>query len=149
MDTENYKHKFLPNGEDLKVEELRADIMNILQRFVPHARQLSPCGFSEANESFNNIVASKTSKALHYGGSELNDFRVSAAVCQNNIDTHYVTKGKENLLKKSINFKKGRCGLWTTVDENCQIVQKAAFVKSDQFIVYILPTQKLHTQHMK
>lgn len=110
--------------------------MNIFQRFVCHAPQLAPCGSSQANESFNNVVASKATKARHYGGSESIDFRVAAAVCQKNIDTAYISKVNENLslssgahtnndrnrkdkirsrlflLKKSIKFMKRRCALW-------------------------------------
>lgn len=42
-------------------------------------------GSTQANESFNNIVASKHPKNRFYGGSESTAFRVAAAVSQKNI----------------------------------------------------------------
>ena len=64
-----YKHEHLPNGQPLTDPELRVSLTQLLTRFAGNASKLAPCGSSQANESFNNIVASKHPKSKHYAGS--------------------------------------------------------------------------------
>lgn len=53
--------------------------------FAQNAENMVPFGSTQANKSFNNSVVSKAPKARHYSGSESLDYRVKAAVCQNNL----------------------------------------------------------------
>ena len=60
--------------------------------YAQNAKKLAPCGSTLANESFNNSVASKAPKALHYSSSESLDFKVKVAACQKNIGYSYVSE---------------------------------------------------------
>lgn len=71
-------------------------------------RQLTGCrkkaweliciGLTQANENFNNIVASKAPKNRSYGNTCSLTNRVSAAVLQKNIGFTYVSKINEDAM---------------------------------------------------
>lgn len=87
-----YKHKSLPRGKGLCGEDLRKDLEALFSRYASNASKLSQLESSQANENFNNIVASKAPKTRHYCGSESLCYRVSAAVSQKNIGHTYMAK---------------------------------------------------------
>ena len=53
-----YKHRGLPHGNDLNCAETRKTIAELLGGLADQADKLVPLASSQANESFNNIVAS-------------------------------------------------------------------------------------------
>lgn len=79
---ENYKHKGLPKGRPLNDPGLRNSLTAIFACFAQNSNKLAPCASNQANESFNNTVASKTPKLKFHAGSESLNFRVAAAVSQ-------------------------------------------------------------------
>ena len=89
---ETYKHRGLPHGKDLTSLPLKEKLTNIFEVYAASSEKLAPLGSSQRNESFDNIVASKTPKSRHYRGSESNDFRVAAVVCQQNIGHSYLVE---------------------------------------------------------
>ena len=94
---ENYRHNNLPHGKPLTDARLRENLEKLFSRFANNAPKLAPCASTQANESINNIVASKNPKARHYSASESLCYRVAAAVCQKNIGSTYVTNVYNNL----------------------------------------------------
>lgn len=60
-----------------------------MNRFSSDAESLKECVSTQANESFNAMVAAKCSKAKHYFGSHSIFHRVAAAVCQKSIGVLY------------------------------------------------------------
>ena len=91
-DNPDYRHNSLPNGKPLTGEATRAALTKIFDTFAGNAEKLAPMGSSQRNEAFNNTVLSKLPKTRYYGGSESNDFRIAAAVCQKNIGRSYVSQ---------------------------------------------------------
>ncbi|XP_058798336.1 uncharacterized protein LOC131668298 [Phymastichus coffea] len=87
---EKYVHVNLPHGKPLADINLRVKLSEIFSKFSNDAHKLAPCGSTQGNESFNNVVASKHPKNRHYAGSESFFVRVAAAVCQWNLGTVYV-----------------------------------------------------------
>ena len=89
-DPTGYKHHGLPRGQPLKSSSLRDALAAVFAVFARNAAKIAPMGSSQVNEAFHNIVASKAPKSRHYGGSQSSDFRVAAAVCQQNEGYGYV-----------------------------------------------------------
>ena len=89
---EVYRHKSLAHGKGLTGAELHKDLTNVFDAFIQNADKLAHLESSQANESFNNIVASKAPKNKHYSGSESLSYRVSAAVSQKNDGHTYITR---------------------------------------------------------
>ncbi|XP_043268428.1 uncharacterized protein [Venturia canescens] len=87
---EDYVHKYLPRGQPLSDTNLKESVSKLFDRFAANADKLAPCASSQANESFNSLVANKHPKSKFYAGSESFDYRVAAAVAQKNIGTKYV-----------------------------------------------------------
>ena len=98
-DPENYSHKDLPGGEDLKGDDLLAAIEDAMQPFLTEeaARKLAPGGSSQRNECLNSVVGSKVPKIRHYGGSESSDFRTAAGFTQFNEGYDYVAQAAEEI----------------------------------------------------
>ena len=67
---EGYKHKSQQHGKGLTEVQLRTDLDNIFSSYVMNVDKLSKLESSQANERFNNTVASKAPKNKHYSGSE-------------------------------------------------------------------------------
>lgn len=82
---EGYKPKNLPYGKYLQGNGILTDLQKVFEYFLKNVDRLLNMGSTQANESFNNIVASKHPKNRFYGGSESTAFRVAAAVSQKNI----------------------------------------------------------------
>ena len=93
-DHENYKHR-LPYGRDLRGRGgcLKKDLSDLFKVYAENAEKLAPLlGSTQANERFNNMVASQAPKNRHYSGSESLCFRVRAAVCVKNIGQNYLSE---------------------------------------------------------
>jgi hypothetical protein len=87
---ETYKPHQLPYHRYLSNQNLKSDLSSIFEYYISQAERLINLGSTQANESFNNTVASKTPKSTFYSGSESNDFRIAAAVAQKNLGHQYV-----------------------------------------------------------
>ena len=59
---ETCKHRGLPDGKDLTSLPLKEKLTNIFEVYAASSKKLAPLGSSQRNESYNNIVASKTPK---------------------------------------------------------------------------------------
>lgn len=94
---EQYVHKNLPKGKPLTDADLRLSLTKLLSKYIKNAKQISQCGSTQANESLNNLIATKNPKARHYAGSESLSYRVAAAVCQKNYGVSYASKVFEKL----------------------------------------------------
>lgn len=81
----NYRHKNLPNGDDLHGEDLRAALEIVFKTFANKAETIAPGGSTKEVESMNNLIASKAPKSRHYGASEALKTKVSVAVGQKNV----------------------------------------------------------------
>ena len=88
-DPENYKHKSLPRGKDLKGEDLRKALKELFGAYSANSQKLRKLGSTQSNESFNVSVASFAPKSRHYSASESLDFRVGTAVCKKNLGPKY------------------------------------------------------------
>lgn len=89
---EGYKPKNLPYGKYLQGNGILTDLQKVFEYFLNNVDRLLNMGSTQANESFNNIVASKHPKNRFYGGSESTAFRVAAAVSQKNIGHDALSK---------------------------------------------------------
>ena len=92
-----YKHKTLPLGKNLTGEQLRKDLDGIFQIFINNAEKIAPAASTKEVESFNNMVASKAPKRLHFSGSESLSSRVNCAVAQKNLGNTYVCNVNSSL----------------------------------------------------
>ena len=81
---DQYRHKDLPNGNDLQGESLKIVLTNLFNVYVT---LLSKNWFLMPflNESWDSTVGSKAPKIRFYGGSESSDQRVAAVVAQTNL----------------------------------------------------------------
>ncbi|KAH0549838.1 hypothetical protein KQX54_015017, partial [Cotesia glomerata] len=75
----NFIYKDLPKKQPLTDPKLFENLNNIFDKLSANASKLAPCGSSQSNESFNNIVINKHPKNKFYGSSESFDYRVAAA----------------------------------------------------------------------
>lgn len=89
---EVFKHKSLPRDGCLSGDELKKDPERLFEVHAMNASRLAPLGSTKANESFNNIVASKAPKSRHYSASESFNYRLRAAVCPKNTGHSYLSK---------------------------------------------------------
>ena len=85
-----YKISGLANGKPLTDPSLLEEITNIFEIYARNAERLAPCASTNRNENFNNIVASKAPKNIHYSSSESLDFRISCAAAQNSRGRSYM-----------------------------------------------------------
>ncbi|KAL7290174.1 hypothetical protein TKK_0015643 [Trichogramma kaykai] len=99
---DTYVYLFLPRRRCLTDLNLRADLTSIIARFSQNAAKIAQCGSTQANESFNNLVALKNPKNKHYGGSSSLNFRVAASVCQKNYGYDYTSRILQRLKVKSM-----------------------------------------------
>ncbi|XP_046387737.1 uncharacterized protein LOC124157226 [Ischnura elegans] len=89
-DTDNYSHKSLPRGKPLEGRALKSALEKILESFAAESSKIAPGGSSQANESFNQMVAIRAPKNRHYGSSAALNIRVAAAACQKNLGPKHV-----------------------------------------------------------
>ena len=103
--SENYKHANLPYGKDLTDESLHKSLSKLFTSL--NANKLAFLSSTQANESFNNTVASKAPKAKHYSDSSSLHFRLCAGVSQKNEGYGYVASvHKDAGLRPGISAKK-------------------------------------------
>ena len=77
-DPEKYKHGNLPYGRDLCDEALHTALSELFGSL--DTNKLAFLSSTQANESFNNIVASKAPKGRHYSESSSLKYRLCASV---------------------------------------------------------------------
>ncbi|XP_062608869.1 uncharacterized protein LOC134270646 [Saccostrea cucullata] len=99
-----YKPKHLPYRKYFSGEEFKDDLFKTLQEFASQSSKLCNLGSTQANESLNNIIASKAPKSTFSSGSESNDFRVAAAIAQKNLGNQYIAQVHENLSLSPCSF---------------------------------------------
>ena len=89
---EKYKHKDLPNGTNLKGENLKKVLTDLFEVYTSDLviNKIVENASSQINESFHSTVGSKVPKIRFYGGSESSDHRIAAAVAQTNLGKQYV-----------------------------------------------------------
>ncbi|XP_070561918.1 uncharacterized protein [Ptychodera flava] len=93
----NYKFKSLPYGRPLNDPVLKEELNSVFEGFQCAADKLANTDSTQANENFNNIVASKAPKSCCYAGSDSLNFRVGAAVLQKNDGYSYVSSVNERI----------------------------------------------------
>lgn len=79
---DNYIPKNLLYRRYLSDTKLRDDLQKTISTYADQTEKLANLGSSQSNESFNNTVASKAPKRMHFSGSENTSFRVAAAAVQ-------------------------------------------------------------------
>ena len=58
-----FRFKYLPDGKPLRNDKLKEELTEISSEWKKLAAQLIDVGSTQANENFNNIVASKAPKS--------------------------------------------------------------------------------------
>jgi hypothetical protein len=71
----------------------------IFQALSSQSLKLTTGGSTQANESFNNMVASKAPKNRHYSSSESLDFRLGAATATKNLGHSYIETVRDKICK--------------------------------------------------
>lgn len=89
---EPYSYKNLPNKQPLSCPDFRRQLEAVLQDQADRAKQLAPCGSTQANETFNHQATSKAPKSRFYAGTIALNTRVAAAVCGKNVGAEYTEK---------------------------------------------------------
>ena len=91
-DPDNVCYNDLPNGKDLKGENLKANLTNLFEVYSSDTviNKLVENASSQSNESFHSTAGSKVPKIRFYGGRESADQRIAAAVAQTNIGKQYL-----------------------------------------------------------
>ena len=64
---------------------VKKNLNRVFEKQAKNAEALNPNESTNANDSFNLVVTSKSPKMHHYSKSESLDFRIDSAVCQKNI----------------------------------------------------------------
>ena len=82
--TQPRKYRSLPYGRPLNDKNLQEALKKELERYAEQGLKLSSLGSTQANESFNRVVAAKAPKNCHYSGSASLNFRLAAAVVKKN-----------------------------------------------------------------
>ena len=104
---DTYQHKSLPHGKDLCGEDLREDLKNIMAVYINNAEKIAPAASTKDVESFNNSIASKAPKRIHYSASSSLHNRVNCAVAEKNIGTQYVNEVNSKIgVSPGVVFKK-------------------------------------------
>ena len=94
----------LPALQDLK---LKNGLIDVFEIFALNSERLAPGGSTKVNESFNNIVASKAPKSMHYSSSESFCWRLGAVAAQKNEGKSYVCNAfQEPSLSPSLSHQK-------------------------------------------
>lgn len=88
----SYKHKSLPYGKDLSDQNLRMDLEKLFEKWTDgdFITKLANLSSSNRNENLNFLISKKAPKNNHFSESESLDFRVAAAVGQNNEGNSYI-----------------------------------------------------------
>ena len=96
-DPENFAHNSLPSGKDLSGDTLRSSLTSVFQVFINNADKIAPGGSTRDVEAFNNQIASKASKRIHYAGSGALKTRVESCVSRKNLGDNYISPVNEDL----------------------------------------------------
>ncbi|XP_061171364.1 uncharacterized protein LOC133180923 [Saccostrea echinata] len=91
----SFRYKSLPGGRPLQNEDLKQELEDLVSKYRYRTENLSKLGSTQANESFNNLVATKAPKSRNYGGSYSLEQRLSAALLQKNEGYSYLRKVNE------------------------------------------------------
>ncbi|CAC5401769.1 unnamed protein product [Mytilus coruscus] len=92
-DKDSYIHSNLPRGKDLCSSELRSDLEKLfIQKMVPQSKKLSNLGSSQANESFNNLIALKAPKTKHFSTSASFKLQSQLSRTQKNEGYNYISE---------------------------------------------------------
>ncbi|XP_033745722.1 uncharacterized protein LOC117331232 [Pecten maximus] len=97
-DPQKFRYKSLPNGTALQDPTLRTRLEELVAKYSCRSGNLLNLGSTQANESFNSLVSTKTPKAKFYGSSDSLMNRVSASVLQKNEGHNYLPKVNESAL---------------------------------------------------
>uniref|UniRef100_K1PE21 Mutator-like transposase domain-containing protein n=1 Tax=Magallana gigas TaxID=29159 RepID=K1PE21_MAGGI len=91
-DPTSYKHSSLPYGKDLIGEDLKRDLLDMFCHYSENSEKMANLGSTQANESMNQLIATKAPKAKHFGGSSSLSHRLAAAVSQKNCGRKYLSQ---------------------------------------------------------
>ncbi|XP_021350881.1 uncharacterized protein LOC110448777 [Mizuhopecten yessoensis] len=105
-DPAKFRYKHLPNGKALSGDMLKEELQKLTQIYKDRTDRLLNLGSTQANESFNNSVASFAPKNRFYGGTKSLKARVSSAVMQKNEGYGWLSKVNENVLLSPGNITK-------------------------------------------
>ncbi|XP_062591668.1 uncharacterized protein LOC134253169 [Saccostrea cucullata] len=61
----SFRYKSLPGGRPLQSEDLKKELEDLVSKYKNRAENLSQLGSTQANESFNNLVATKAPKSRY------------------------------------------------------------------------------------
>lgn len=81
----------------LSDNSLYNELSSMFTKYAANAPKFSIAASSQANESFNNIMAHKSPKNICYSQSESSSFRLASAVCDKNDGESYLLDVRENL----------------------------------------------------
>lgn len=90
IDNPSCLYKSFPSGKPLSNPNLQSSLKKILSTYAEHSSKLSSLGSTQANESFNRMVAAKAPKNVHYSSSGNLTYRVAACVAQKNTGHNYL-----------------------------------------------------------
>ncbi|XP_063448242.1 uncharacterized protein LOC134727784 [Mytilus trossulus] len=76
---------------------LQNDLKSVFTKYAENSGKLSSLGSTQANESFNRIVASKAPKQHHYSSSGSLNYRIAACVAQKNEGNKYILDVNKNM----------------------------------------------------
>ncbi|XP_063400480.1 uncharacterized protein LOC134685041 isoform X2 [Mytilus trossulus] len=97
LDNPNEKFNSLPHGKPLTDGALQNDLKSVFTKYAENSGKLSSLGSTQANESFNRIVASKAPKQQHYSSSGSLNYRIAACVAQKNEGNKYILDVNKNM----------------------------------------------------
>ncbi|XP_062585112.1 uncharacterized protein LOC134246768 [Saccostrea cucullata] len=97
-DPTKFRYKHLPDGKALSGDHLKEDLEKLAKSYIDRADRLMNLGSTQANESFNNSVASFAPKNRFYGGTKSLKARISSAVMLKNEGSGWLSKVNENIL---------------------------------------------------
>ena len=89
---DTFTHNDLPNGNDLKGENLKENLTKLFQVYSSDTviHKLVENASSQSNVSLHSTVGSKVPKIRFYGGSKSADQRIAAAVAEANLGKQYL-----------------------------------------------------------
>ena len=90
LENPDEKYSSLPHGKPLSDTALQQSLTSMFTLYAENAEKLSSLGSTQANESFNRIVASKAPKSQHYSSSGSLKYRIAASVAQKNKGNTYM-----------------------------------------------------------
>lgn len=114
-----HEYTDLPHGKCLQGDDLREALSRLFSSLAANSEKLCYNSSSNANESFNNMVAAKAPKYCHYSKSESLDFRISATVCQKNVGENYL-----NMINAEIGLSPGKVSMEVSEQRDHQFLKR-------------------------